>query len=115
MKNENEKQESKCVGFKTHTDSNTIDMCFSEDDPFDASILEKAQEGFISLNPKEDINVNLIGPVPIEILAYVLEVANHCNMIIDIMDDEKGFAFLSHLKNTQNVKIEINYKGEVNG
>ena len=99
----------------TTEDSNTLIMTFSEDDPFDAGILENAQKGFMTLDQHEIINVILNGLVPIEILAYVLEVSNYCNMIVTIKEDEKGFAFLSHLKDTTNANIELKYEGEING
>lgn len=94
---------------------NKLQITFEEDAPFDAAILEKIQDSFIKLNPKDFVYVDVVGSIPIEVLGYLNEVSNYCNLTISVFDDEKGFEFLKHLKQSTSANIKLEYKGKNNG
>ena len=98
-----------------NTEDNSLRFNFLENAPFDIQILEKAQSAFAQLTPKEIIEVNVYGIVPIEISAYLVEVANHCKMELTIFDDHKCFVFMQQLTMTASSSIKLEFKGETNG
>ena len=91
----------------TNTRYNSIYLEFVEDEPFDPGILEKIQDGFRELEPTIDVNVRTKGLVPIEALAYITEVANHCNLFLAIDGDIKGEEFIKDLKLTTGNPITL--------
>lgn len=93
--------------FKTYTDSNTLIMSFESGEPFNANILIDAEKCFKELDNDKDISVQLLGNIPFEILAYVLEVSMFCQMNILIPDDERGYNFLIDLKDKKKLKTKI--------
>lgn len=99
----------------TTTDTNSIVMKFYDNDKFNPGILEDAQSAFMQLKQHVNITIDAYGNIPIELLAYILEVSNHCDLELNIHNDDKGYAFISHLKNTTNAFIKINFKGEIDG
>ena len=84
----------------TNTRYNSIYLEFDEDEPFDPGILEKIQDGFRELEPTLEVHVRTKGLVPIEALAYITEVANHCNLFLSMDGDIKGKEFIHDLKLT---------------
>lgn len=96
-------------------EENKLQLAFSDDAPFDAGILEKIQDGFVKLNPDDFLYVDTKGHIPIEVLGYLNEVSNYCNLTAVIHDDKKGFEFLKHLKQVSSSNIKLEYKGEENG
>ena len=96
--------------FIPNIETNSFILSFDDVEPFNENILIEAEAGFIQLDNQIEINVQLLGNVPIEILAYVLEVSKYCKMNILIPDDERGYSFLIDLKEQLKLKTQIRKK-----
>lgn len=98
--------------FSLLKDENKFVMVFKKNQPFDENILIRAQSFFEQLDRFKKLYVDIHGMIPLEILAYVLEVSNYCNMIVTIFDDDKGYGFLNQLKNNIKSNVKLILKGE---
>lgn len=81
---------------------NSLEITFYDKTPFDKDILVKIEYCFKKLDPSFLILIDLYGNIPIEVIAYIAEVNNHCQLLCIIHDDEKGKAFFKTLLNKEN-------------
>lgn len=94
--------------------NNTLVLFFSDDQPFNVNILVDTQSSFEQLDRFKMVYVKTIGNIPLEMLAYLVEVSNHCTMNLEV-DDEKGFTFMKQLKDHSGSNVKIKYIGEIYG
>lgn len=95
-------------------ENNTLVLFFSDNQPFNANILVDTQSSFEQLDRFKMVYVKTIGNIPLEMLAYLIEVSKYCTMNLEV-DDEKGFTFMKQLKEHVGSNVKIKYVGEKNG
>ena len=93
---------------------NLMLLNYEKVEDFDKDILIKHQDLFRQLNPEELINIEGNGYIPLDILAYIAEVSDHCKgIVLTIIIDEDAYKYLVDLKikNKKN-KLHLIFKGE---
>jgi hypothetical protein len=88
-------------------DENKLVLTFEEGATFDDGLLERTDLSFQQLTPDKHVYVECVGFIPIELLAYLLEVSTHCSMTITIHDDLEASVFLAQIKNAMNLNVNI--------
>ena len=86
---------------------NGIILDFQKDEDFNEFLLHEVSETFQKLNPEQLITVELKNHVPVDVIVYIVNVSQHCNMkIISYNDDEIKFIELVSSTGQMNIIIE---------
>jgi len=87
--------------------NNTIIFTFIKDESFDSEILLKMEKTIKELDQEKTVQIELIGLIPIEALAYLNEVSKYCKMILTIHEDAGKIAeqFINKLQEKLNTKL----------
>lgn len=88
-------------------EENKLILTFEEEEPFDANIFIVAQDQFVKLTPTRPVIVEAHGLIPIVLLSYIAEVSKHCELILEIFDDENAHLYIQQIKEHDGLQFEL--------